>query len=373
VSKDMLRAADRDKKLISKAFVGKFSNYVNSTTGSSGEPIKVVLNRNSLDERVGSVYAISEWVGLHVGDVWMNLWRAPLHTCVCARVQEALTGKVMCSIYDPDRPNESTLDPERMDEIIASIKNVKPKIIDGYVSALALLSRHMIDNRVVFHFPLKSVVTGAEYLSTADRSLIEQAFHRPVFNRYGGTEFSVIAHECEAQAGGEHYLHTIDYRGVVETVKGNERIFDQEGALLFTDFQSWAMPLIRYQTGDVGIQSKRYSCACGRSLGVLKDVTGRMNDTFRLADGSYLSSHIWQHYFKKCFDIKKYQIIQESVDAYMVKLVLVPNADQHEISHVKELVQGALKDARVEWRTVDDIPPGPGGKLQSCVSNLKGK
>ena len=61
----------------------------------------VTLNRGALNERVGSVYAIGEWYGQRVGDVWANLWRGPLHKSPSDRVKEFLTGKVNVSIYDP--------------------------------------------------------------------------------------------------------------------------------------------------------------------------------------------------------------------------------------------------------------------------------
>lgn len=370
VTKDMIRDADREGRLISKPFVGDRSNFLNPTTGSSGQPIVVTLNRAALNERVGSVYAISEWYGLHVGDLWANLWRGPYRKSIADRIKEGVTGKTNISIYDPEHPLQTAMSEARCAEIVDELNRIRPVVIEGFVSALVSVSRHMLTTGKKLASPVRSVVTGAEMLTSDDREWIRKAFQCPVFNRYGGTEFSVIGHECEVQAASDHLLHTIDYRGVVEVERDGKSVMEQDGPILFTDFFSLAMPLVRYHTGDRGVMAGNPICACGRSLGLLREVTGRENDAFVLKDGRLLSSHLWHHYMKKCLDIRKYQIVQEAVDRFEVKMVLNPAVNQDELRHVKELIGEALAGSTIRWTVVDDIPAGPGGKQRQVIRKI---
>ena len=74
---------------------------------------------------------------------------------------------------------------------------------------------------------------------------VEEAFDRPVTNRYGCEEVSLIACECEEHDG----LH-LNADGVYCEVMA-------DGRLLVTDLTNRAMPLIRYQVGDVVVPSFR--------------------------------------------------------------------------------------------------------------------
>src|SRR5207244_11937336 len=60
------------------------------------------------------------------------------------------------------------------------------------------------------------------------------------------------------------------------------------GAIVVTDLSNFAMPLIRYQIGDVGVLADR-ACPCGRGLPLLESIEGREADYVVTADGRLVS------------------------------------------------------------------------------------
>ena len=233
-------------------------------------------------------------------------------------------------------------------------------MIDGFPSALSEISDFILKNNIKLNFKVKSIVTGAEMLDDVTRAKISKAFNAIVFNRYGGTESSIIAHECKNQAMSDHFLHIQDDRLILESNEHNE--------LIFTDLTTKSLPFIRYKNGDLGRVDYDYRCKCGRNFGVIKDLHGRVNDVFILPNGEKISSHIWQNYMKKCEGIKKYQMIQEKKN--FVKINWVKNRDNFnndDFIHVKELIHNALEDCKIEWIEMDDIDVGIGGKFRQHI------
>ena len=112
------------------------------------------------------------------------------------------------------------------------------------------------------------------------RCVIEEAFGRPVTNRYGCEEVSLIACECEEHRG----LH-LNADGVYGEVVPDDRPAPgpAAGRLLVTDLTNRAMPLVRYQVGDVVVPTDRRALrpgpaahrAGGRPRGGLRADAGR--------------------------------------------------------------------------------------------------
>src|SRR5207249_8098782 len=118
----------------------------------------------------------------------------------------------------------------------------------------------------------KGIITTAMVLHSWQRRTIEEVFGCPVTNRYGCEEVSLIACECERH----HGLH-VNADGVfVEIMRADDTGAlthptrpGEPGAVVVTDLTNRAMPIIRYQVGDVAVLSDRV-CTCGRGLPLLE-------------------------------------------------------------------------------------------------------
>ena len=361
VDKSMLQSAILHNE-ISKEFLGSCSKKViwQSTTGSSGSPFRFPVDLESECHKNGVRFRLYRWYYLEDSTRWAKFWRGTYKKSIIKRLKELLTGQYNFCIHDPNFPSETRLNIRRIQYFINELNRIKPSVIDGFPSALSEISDFILNNNTKLNFKIKSIVTGAEMLDDVTRAKISKAFNAIVFNRYGGTESSIIAHECKHQAISDHFLHIQDDRLILESNEHNE--------LIFTDLTTKSLPFIRYKNGDLGRVDHDYRCKCGRNFGVIKDLHGRVNDVFILLNGEKISSHIWQNYMKKCEGIKKYQMIQERKD--FVKINWVKNRDNFnndDFIHVKELIHNALEDCKIEWIEMDDIDVGIGGKFRQHI------
>ncbi len=96
---------------------------------------------------------------------------------------------------------------------------------------------------------LHSIVVGAEKLHAFQRQKIEEVFGVRVFETYGSREFMLIGAECEEHAG----LHLSMDNLLVEVVddEGSPTPTGEIGNVVVTDLFNYAMPFIRYVTGDL--------------------------------------------------------------------------------------------------------------------------
>lgn len=118
---------------------------------------------------------------------------------------------------------------------------------------------------------LRGVVAVASMLTEAMRGRIEQAFRVPVNQSYGLNEFGMVATRCPA---GRYHTHVEN--ALVEIVDDEGRAVPEgaSGRLLVTSLVNRAMPLIRYDTGDLA-RAGAGLCECGRTLPSFEDVLGR--------------------------------------------------------------------------------------------------
>ena len=124
-------------------------------------------------------------------------------------------------------------------------------------------------------------VTG-EVCHTHDRETIFDYFKVPVANGYGSREAGFIAHECPE--GG---MHITAENVIVEIVDARSQPVStgESGEIVVTHLDAYAMPFIRYRTGDIG-RLKPGRCACGRGLPLIDVVEGRTTDFLYLPDGT---------------------------------------------------------------------------------------
>lgn len=373
VNKNMMQKALLNNSAIAKKYLKSKSLIRLQTTGSSGTPFIFPLNKNAFYEREGVKLAINEWFGYGIEKKRVRLWRGVINKPnLYERFRAKLNKVYTLCIYDPNEPVATVLNEKRAKYFIRELNKIKPDIIDGYVSALLFLSKYIIEKNIDLSFQPESIVTGAEVLSDEARSKIQVAFKTRVYNRYGGTETSTIAHECIEESKNNHYLHIRSDRMYVECIKNGKSVFDTEGEVTFTDFTNKAMPFIRFQVGDIAIISNKYKSKSNLPFPVIKKIQGRINDYFVLQNGSLISSHLWHNYFRAYELIDEFQVRQKTIDYVIVTYTV--NKQYYDNSLFEELktkVKKALPGCVVKWKEVNRIPVGPGGKFRHSISNIK--
>lgn len=268
--------------------------------------------------------------------------------------------------------NSTFLNSFRMSEsdivkYIDIINKEKPLYVRGYARPIYEICKYAKENGIKIH-PIKIVSTTSEVLSLEMRDIIETVLNTKVFNFYGSREVHNLAGECECGN-----LHIFSFLNFVEILDGNNHYVDEgeSGRVIVTPLQNYAMPLIRYEIGDIGIQGEN-KCKCGNILPTLKAVIGRTFSNFRLKDGSIIWSEVFCPFFYYLDWVKQFQIIQEDYD--IIRIIIANNGDivKSEKTEIEQKFRRVMgKDCQIIWEFVNEIPKTKSGKFLFTLSKIK--
>jgi phenylacetate-CoA ligase len=159
------------------------------------------------------------------------------------------------------------------------------------------------------------------------------------------------------------YAETVDEAG--------RPVVGRPGFVTVTDLTNYAMPLVRYQVGDVAVMSER-RCPCGRTLPVLERLEGREADYVVTAANDWISGvSLTENFAVEIPAINQLQIVQEEDRSIRLRVVRKPTYGPESENRLhglsRQLFGGALP-VTVEY--VEFIPPEPSGKFRFCKSKV---
>jgi phenylacetate-CoA ligase len=248
-----------------------------------------------------------------------------------------------------------------IENVVANLTNFEPDVIDSLPSFLLLLARE-IERRGNMIHP-RFVFGSGELLDAKSRKFINSVFKVDMLDVYGCAEAGNIAWECSEHAG----YHTNIDLVVTEFIKDNEHVTSGEsGKIILTPLWNYAMPLIRYEIGDIGTPSNE-SCPCGRGLPLMNIIEGRFEDFIVLPNGRIISPYVTSRYFENIPDIIEYRLIQEKKDRFTIQLVLRKECNSDTFLRLEDRFRKELgEDITMHIEVVDAIPRN--GKLRHVVS-----
>ncbi len=332
------------------------------TGGTTGEPLRF-MKPGDEGWGWGAYYRGLEWYGLSSGDKHSLIWG---YSPAASRVASFLagTGHFLrnCAFL-----NAFDLSEARMAAFASKLKKFQPKAIAGYSSAVYIFAEYVKQSQIQGIRPGLAITT-AEKLYDYQRQAIKEAFECDVFQYYGSREVASLGYECPQH----HGYHTSMENVVLETVdeRGNRVKPGEVGRVLVTDLHNYAMPLIRYELGDLGILSDE-ACPCGRGLSVIASIEGRMTDVIVCSRG-FISPVALTTYVFKDMPVRQFQVVQETLDDVRVKVVPGEGFGREETGRIKEALQARMgMGTHVGVELVDDIPPSPSsGKRRVVISKV---
>jgi len=255
---------------------------------------------------------------------------------------------------------------------IRKLQSIKPDIIQGYPSTLALIANKV--KKDCLKFKVKMVFTEAELLNKLMRQNISSGFDCDVYDLFATREFGLIAWECKEHSG----YHINSDNLVLEFIRNGENVTEGErGEIVCTSLTNYTMPLIRYNLGDIGIPLNQ-KCPCGRSLPLMKVMEGRANDLLVTPEGRTISPLIFHPFpFQELgilSKIRQFRIVQEKIDEISIELVMTEDFDKkpHEDfetaeKRIKEFFGEKMK---VSFKIVEKLLRDPSGKLRTVISKV---
>jgi phenylacetate-CoA ligase len=332
-----------------------------ATGGSTGAPVTVLVDRERTAFTDAARLRAHRWWRADVGVPEVVLWGSPHELGkqdLVRTVRDRLLNSTLLSAFDLGEP--------ALARYAAEIRRRRPLKLFGYASALYRLAQYLerAGWQAEAGWP-RVIFTTAEPLYDFQRALIQRVFGCPVANEYGCREGGLVANECPD--GGLH----VPAEGIlveVDAPAGSRR-----GEIVLTNFESWAMPIIRYRTGDIG-ELDDTPCRCGRGLPRLGRVDGRSTDMLVSASGKVMHALAVIYPLRETPGIREFQVVQKTL--HDVRLRIVPDARYAEdamaktVTAVRRLFDDTA-DVTVELVTAIERPLS--GKHRYVVSELAGQ
>lgn len=247
---------------------------------------------------------------------------------------------------------------------IEFLRNFRPDLVEGYPSALTVVSRYAIETNFL-PAPARAICTVSESFSDIDRKMMEKAWQCKVFDRYTSVEGCMFVSQCEF---GRY--HVSPEAGIIEIVDSNGRPVKPgvSGRVVCTGLRNLLQPLIRYQIGDVARWSDEQDCLCGRKMPILEAIEGRLEDLCYTPDGRRIGG--WNVLFKTIPYIREAQVVQESLRRFIVHVVPAAGFSQETINLIQQAMYLHVGKLQIDVKSVSSIPRSPSGKFRPAVCKL---
>jgi len=199
-----------------------------------------------------------------------------------------------------------------VEEELEIIKMYKPNVFADVSSRVNFLTNEMKKLCDLKTLGIKKFLIGAEPTPNSMRKNIETEWNADVFIGYGITEIGLLmAGECEKKHG-MHLSETNFHTEIVDPDTGKQLEDGETGELLFTTFDREGMPLIRYNSHDIGRIIPEI-CSCGLPLKRI-EIKGRSDDLIPIGTGDNLFTKMFDEAIFSIPEIQEYQVIFDKKD-----------------------------------------------------------
>lgn len=332
------------------------------TGGSTGVALQTFFEESWQERRNADAMRANQWAGWYHGMKVAAIWgNPPKATTLKSKLRSALFDRIL--YLDTMRIDNASLD-----EFIRRWRSEQPQIVYGHSHSIFLVAKYLRDQQITDLRP-RGIVSTSMMLLPHERAEIEAAFGCQVTDRYGCEEVSLIACECEKHRG----MHLNIEHVVVEFLDdaGQPVAPGEEGRIVVTDLYNRAMPLIRYEVGDVGVPTDR-QCDCGRGFPLMDHVVGRVADYLKRQDGSQVAGvSLVERTLTKVAGIEQMQIVQPAFGKLIVNYV--PGATFTEATRAAlaaEFIDGFGEPLEFEFRPLERIPQERSGKYRFSICQV---
>ncbi|MCC3861294.1 phenylacetate--CoA ligase family protein [Pseudemcibacter aquimaris] len=336
--------------------------YENISSGSTGEPVKTKMSSYLNEVNVVLQRRWYDWVGLD-GSQPMGYFTSKLYQKGDNDFQHTHGWHLNYPDNDYYVNNVSL----SLAKKVKWLSEVRPKYVVTYPSytkeMIQYAKKHEIDISSVEHFLLYGEPTMLGL-----REMAEEVCGAKLSDKYASRETGCIAIECPESG----LLHVQGDNVYLEIIKddGTDAKPGENGKVIVTSLTNTAMPLIRYELGDVAEAGP--DCSCGRQQMTISNILGRTRDLIRLRGGDRVRP-ITNLSDKDAFiDVRKLQYVQKTYDDIVLRYVsdepLSEDIQNRMIKAGEEMFP--TFNFNVTLERVDDIPQKDGGKLRDIISEV---
>ncbi|HQO58535.1 MAG TPA: hypothetical protein PLT76_07410 [Candidatus Omnitrophota bacterium] len=280
-------------------------------------------------------------------------------------VERHITNRLLNNRRFPPPLNPDFSDKDLWD-YIRVVQEFKPDFISGYPLYLYWLAHRIQKDRISIP-PLKGLDLTAGLSFPGMRQFISEQFRAPVFQNYGGCELGRVASSCPMSNGQMHVLEDHCYMEFIRA-NGDPARPGELANIIMTALNSYGMPFIRYEHGDVGSFADD-PCPCRRTSCLMR-VAGRLQDLIMTADGHAIPSHEILELSLSHPGIKLFQLIQRAPDQFDFKFVPDALPQETDLDGLRDKLKHVLgPGADIRFQAVDYIRTASSGKYRLVRSS----
>ena len=338
--------------------------HVGSTSGSTGQPFFYAKDKMAHAMTWAVIADRYSWYGLGFTSKQARFYGIPKEFVANKKewFKDRLMNRIRFSVFD--------LSDAALSSFVDAFRKSRFHYVYGYTNALVVFSRHLLQHNLILKDicpTLKVCICTSETCTPEDNKLLQAAFGIPNIREYGISETCLTA--FDAKDGWRITEETI-FTEVTD--ENGLRLNNREGRILSTSLYNTALPMIRYETGDMGTIPERSNDSIYRSL---SNLSGRVNDLVRLPGGKisagltfyYISRSVLEH----SGVLREFIIRQVATDTFVFDIVADRDLTDDEVALLKQKVAVYLTPGlNVVINRVEKIERPPSGKLKHFYSEL---
>ena len=263
----------------------------------------------------------------------------------------------------------SNLNDANISNIVKYIETKKIVNILSYASTLDRISSYFQKNDVeIKKCSLKSIISSSKFLSKKTKKSLKSIFNCNIYNRYSNEENGILAQDTDLNEQlllnqGNYFFEFLKLDSDEPAKKG------ELARVVVTDLYNFAMPMIRYDTGDLAT----YVTNEDGEIIAIKCLQGRRVDMIYNTKGEAISPHTITNNMWGNDIIRQFKFIQVNKKEY--KIILNIN-EEIGLTLEKKLKQKFYKilgkDAKIDIEYIDEILVLKSGKRKYIENIMKG-
>jgi len=202
-----------------------------------------------------------------------------------------------------------------LEKTFKDLISIRPYLLQGHPSSAYAIASFIKKKNLKKRKYCDIFEPSGEMLTEKIVKTIEEYLGAKVTNRYGNAEFGVMAHSRINDPYTK--LKIFDRAFYIEKVNSSN--------LIVTNFTNYGMPLLRYDTGDLGtVNQEADGC-------YIYDIQGRIHDTVSINGEEYATHFIMDYLDHKITNVREFQIIVDNSCAPKLNIVPEVEADSDRI------------------------------------------
>jgi len=336
-----------------------------STGGSTGVPMRFLRDRRSLFLRRGQELYFDRWMGYRIGTKVAYFVSGSHYdgriSQLKARVRNATCERMLS--FDPHDITD-----EYLEKFLDAYLAFRPAMIKCFPNALTPFAGFVARARVNLP-PVQAISCTGENLYAQQRGKFEHIFGGEVFEKVGTRESGVFACECKEHRG----LHVFTEGIYLELLKENGEPAGpgEMGRVVITDLFNMAMPLIRYEIGDMAVAGNGTRCPCGSKLPLIDKLLGRDRDIVVDSYGNPKPGYLFVEAIKNMNLSAQIQVVQENPRLLVVRIAKQGMNENNPDALRDDFQKIVGPHVEIRFEYPNTIDRDPSGKFRYVISKVK--